>query len=93
MAKKLEPAFTAARDGKAPEREPKQAPDVPTRIKKHAPAPVLRPGGSWRARADQIDRHVREQDEARRAETTWAQRTQARQGERLKTGFRRSAGR
>ena len=48
--------------------------EVPERIQKHAPTPTLKPGGSWRARADQVDRQVREKQEVKKAKNGWDKR-------------------
>lgn len=65
----------------------KCAPEVPERIRTHAPEPALRPGNSWAARADEIDRRVRESREAARARTSWKERQKAQ-----KQGMRKSFG-
>lgn len=80
----------AFREGDRPKPEA-QTPKVPESIKRHAPAPSLRPDGSWRARADEVDRLVREQEEAQKAKSKWAARTEAQQAEKLGSKFRRSA--
>lgn len=65
--------------------------DVPERIRRHAPVPVLRPDGNWKARADEVDRRLREQKEAQKARNEWAARRQQAQPARtLKTKFGRS---
>lgn len=51
-----------------------EVPDVPERIRKHAPQPVLRPDGAWRAMADQVDQQVREALDAQKAKHEWDQR-------------------
>lgn len=62
--------FSAAQsDAQKPE-----APEVPERIRKHAPQPVLRPDGAWRAMADQVDQQVREEMDAQKAKHEWEQR-------------------
>lgn len=67
------------------EAKPDRAPgDVPERIRKDAPAPVLRPDGSWKARADAIDQAVHENRDAVKAKNEWAAR--------LKPGHRRGHG-
>lgn len=77
--------------GKAAQQQSETTADVPERIRRHAPAPVLRPDGSWKARADEVDRRVREQQEAQRARNEWAARTQqARPARTLKAKFGRS---
>ena len=48
--------------------------EVPERIKKHKPEPVLKPDGSWRARADALDRTIYEGNEAKKAKSDWAKR-------------------
>ena len=51
------------------------APEVPERIKKEAPKPVLRPGGSWAPMADAVDQSVRESQDATKArQNEWAAR-------------------
>ena len=45
---------------------------VPESIAKHKPAPALRPGGSWRAQADHVDRSIKEQEEAQRTRNKWS---------------------
>ena len=45
---------------------------VPEAIKRHNAAPALRPGGSWRALADQSDRKAREQEQANRSKNNWS---------------------
>lgn len=57
---------------------------LPERIRKDAPTPVLRPDGSWKARADAVDCNVREAREATKARNEWAAR--------LKTGLSASKG-
>lgn len=49
--------------------------EIPERIKRHAPTPVLRPGGSWAKQADAVDQRVREQQDAAKARREWAKRT------------------
>jgi hypothetical protein len=61
-----------------------QAGEVPERIRQHVPTPVLRPDGSWKARADAVDQTVRETQEAAKAKNEWAAR--------MKTGPRRTKG-
>lgn len=63
-------AFQGARDSQHAD-----ADDVPARIKKDAPKPVLRPDGTWKAGADRVDRDVREKNEAETAKTRWNQRS------------------
>lgn len=76
--------------GKTARREAETA-EVPERIRRDAPTPVLRPDGSWKARADQVDSRVREQQDARRARNEWAARQeQARPARTLRTSFKRS---
>lgn len=68
----------------------KEAPHVPERIRRHAPEPILRPGDSWAARADEVDRRVREGREAAQAKESWKERRPAkRQG--IRSSFGRSA--
>ncbi len=51
------------------------APEVPEAIKRHAPTPVLRPGGSWAPMADAVDQNVREsRDAAKARQNEWAAR-------------------
>lgn len=65
----------------------KRAPDVPERVRTHAPQPALRPGKSWAARADEIDRRVRESREAAKAKTIWKERkSEQKQGTRKSFG-------
>jgi hypothetical protein len=52
-------------------------PEVPDKIKRHAPRPVLRPDGSWRKMADQVDRMVEETHDADRARNAWSTRLDA----------------
>lgn len=66
-------------------------PDVPERIKQHAPEPALRPGGSWKARADAIDSRIRESAEAEKAKADWASRIKTRRKHGMGYAFRRSA--
>ncbi len=47
-------------------------PEVPEKIKRHVPRPVLRPGGSWRPMADDVDRLEREKRDADKARNGWA---------------------
>ena len=83
---KLNDAF----GGRTAQAEDKAA-DVPERIRRHAPVPALRPYGGWKARADEVDRRVREQQEAQKARNEWAARRQQAQPDRtLKTKFGRS---
>lgn len=76
-------------------REVKEAPSpaaVPERIRKDAPEPALRPGGSLSAQADEVDRRIRERKEAEVAKKKWLKQTSAKEGERLRARFRRSVG-
>lgn len=83
---KLDDAFS----GKTAKSEGKAA-AVPERIRRHAPVPALRPDGGWKARADEVDRRVREQQEAQKARNEWTARRQQVQPDRtLKTKFGRS---
>lgn len=83
---KLNDAFA----GKTAKQEAETA-AVPERIRRHAPAPVLRPDGSWKARAEEVDRRVREQQEAQKARNEWAaRRQQAAPAHTLKSKFGRS---
>jgi hypothetical protein len=66
--------------------------DIPERIKNHAPAPALRPGGGWKARADAIDRRVREGQDAAKARREWAGRIRARHKPGMRMSFTRSSG-
>ena len=83
---KLDDAFA----GKSAKAETESAAAVPERIRRHAPAPVLRPDGGWKARADAVDRRVREQQEAQKARNEWAARQQAQPAGTLKSKFGRS---
>jgi hypothetical protein len=69
-----------------------QAPigDVPERIKKHAPTPVLRPDGSMRRAADAVDQRVREAEDAAKAEREWAAPRDMRRGFGMGYSFARS---
>ena len=51
--------------------------EVPEKIKRHAPRPVLRPDGSWRRMADQVDRILEEKQDADRARNAWSARLDA----------------
>lgn len=83
---KLDDAFS----GKTAKAEDRAA-AVPERIRRHAPVPALRPDGGWKARANEVDRRVREQQEAQKARNEWAARRQQVQPDRtLKTKFGRS---
>lgn len=64
--------------------------EVPERIKQHAPTPVLRPDGSWKARADAIDEKVRERQEAKKSKNEWAARLKTSQRRSKSKGYRRS---
>jgi len=66
-------------------------PDVPERIKQDAPKPVLRPGGSWAARADAVDQAVREGQDADKARNEWRARIKVRRSRGMGMGFRRAA--
>lgn len=46
---------------------PPKQPIVPDSIKRDAPKPSLRPGGSMRAGADAVDQRIREASDARKA--------------------------
>lgn len=70
---------------------PEQVPTVPEAIKRHAPIPELRPGGSWRARADAVDRAVHEADEAAKARQSWADRASTGQKQGMGSAFRKNA--
>jgi hypothetical protein len=66
----LRAAFTGA-----PGKTPEPAPEVPERIRKDAPRPALRPGGSWAPLAGAVDQNVREaQDAAKARQNEWAAR-------------------
>jgi hypothetical protein len=65
-----------------------QTGEVPERIRKDAPAPTLRPGGSWKARADAIDRNVREAQDAAQARKGWAARIKAERKQGMRMSFR-----
>ena len=62
------------------------SPDVPESIKRHAPRPVLRPDGSWRAMADAVDRTELENADAEKARQKWAARISS--SRKLRLGFR-----
>ena len=81
----------AFHDGKsAPKAGEAQVPEqVPDRIKQDAPTPVLKPRGSWRARADAVDRSVREEQEAAKAKNEWAKRLKANLKQNQGKGFKR----
>lgn len=83
---KLDDAFA----GKTAKAEAERAAEVPERIRRHTPAPVLRPDAGWKARADAVDARVREQQEARKARNGWAARQQAQPARTLKSKFGRS---
>lgn len=82
----LKAAFARAQHGKE---EPKE---VPEEIRQHAPHPELRPRGSWKARADTVDRQVREARAAAQAEAAQAP-EQNEWAKRLKQSLRESKGR
>jgi hypothetical protein len=90
MAKSLSDAFPGTRTERAAPQGAAQA------ARTEAPQPALRPGGSWKARADHVDRRVHEQQEAAKARREWAARAKARQAKRegrvLTPVFRRGAG-
>ena len=65
--------------------------EVPERIRTHAPEPELKPEGSWRARADAMDRAVRERQEAEKASNEWAARVKVRHRPGMRMAFTRSA--
>jgi len=67
------------------------APDMPERIKNDAPKPVLRPGGSWAARAAEVDQSVREQQDAEKAKNDWTSRIKRKSGRGMGMSFRHSA--
>ena len=79
------------RGGVQAKAEPAAAPEVPERIRTHAPQPALRPGGSWKARADAHDRALREAQEAEKAKSRWAARMKATPQRKLSRTFGRSA--
>lgn len=58
----------------APVEPAPEAPEVSQAIAKKAPAPELKPKGSWRARAENVDQRVREQQSAKKAKSEWAKR-------------------
>lgn len=82
--------LAAAFAGREVKTEP-EAPDVPERIKQHAPQPALRPGGGWKARADAIDRRIRESGDAEKAKADWASRIKTTRKQGMGYAFRRSA--
>ena len=63
-------------------------PEVPERIKKDAPRMVLKPDGSWRAMAKQVERIVLEKHDAAIAENKWAARMKEQSAGNLKQGAR-----
>lgn len=65
--------------------------EMSERIRKDAPKPVLRPGGSWAARAAEIDQSVRENQDAQKAKQGWAARVQPKAKRGMGTAFRHSA--
>ena len=67
------------------------APEVPERIRQHAPVPALKPGGGWSAQRDQVEQSAREQNEAQKAKAKWAARS-PRKGKRLGAGFSKASG-
>ena len=69
-----------------------QTGELPGRIKKHASAPELRPGGSWKQRAQAVDQAVREKHEAQKAKQECAARIKAERKQGMGMSFRRSAG-
>jgi hypothetical protein len=77
--------------GRGEPASPTSMPEVPERIRAHAPTPTLRPGGRWAPLADAVDREVREaQDAARARRNEWAARISgARRGKELGFGYRR----
>ena len=64
---------------------------IPESIRQHAPVPVLKPDGSWKARAQEIDQRVREEKAAQKAKNEWAARAAARKPEGTKQAFGKSA--
>ena len=85
-----DPDLKAAFAGRALTAEPQNG-EVPERIKKHAPKPVLRPGGSWKARADAVDQRVREAQDAAKARKEWAARIKTAHKQSMGMSFRRRA--
>ena len=90
MSPKPRPGLKAAFEGRENKGE-SQTGEVPPRIKKHAPAPVLRPGGSWKARADAVDQKVREAQDAAKARKEWAARIKTVHKQSMGMSFRRRA--
>jgi hypothetical protein len=90
MPRDLRRDLKAAFDGREIKGQP-QTGEVPERIKNHAPAPVLRPGGSWKARADAVDQKVREAQDAAKARKEWAARIKTERKQSMGMSFRRRA--
>ena len=90
MSREPRPDLKAAFEGRESKGEP-QTGEVPPRIKKHAPAPVLRPGGSWKARADAVDQKVREAEDAAKARKEWAARIKTMRKQSMGMSFKRRA--
>ena len=90
MPRDPRPDLRAAFEGREVKAEP-QTGEVPEQIKKHAPKPVLRPGGSWRARADAVDQKVREAQDAAKARKEWAARIKTERKQSMGMSFKRRA--
>jgi hypothetical protein len=68
-----------------------RAPEIPESIKRHAPVPVLKPDGSWRARANEVDCRVREEKAAQKAKNEWAARSASLKPDGARATFSKSA--
>lgn len=78
----------AAFEGREAKVEAAVRPEVPERIRQHAPAPVLRPKRSLAALADAVDRQVREAQDAQKARQEEQDRRKAqRRGKAVGMGF------
>lgn len=87
----IDPKFDVRQVFKTADSKTEQAvPEVPEHIKKHAPKPVLRPGGSWAADADAVDQRVREQQDAAKAQNKWNAGVKRKPGRGMRMGFRHS---
>lgn len=84
------PDLGAAFGGRESKAKP-QTGEVPEQIKKHAPEPVLRPGGCWKARADAVDQKVREAQDAAKARHEWRSRIKTERKESMGMSFKRRA--
>jgi hypothetical protein len=91
MTIKTDVDLKAAFEGRETKPAPEETGEVPESIRKHAPALALRPGGSWKARADAIDQRVREAQDAAKARSDWAARIKTRHRDSMRMSFKRSA--